>query len=266
MRWWCSAQNTAWTWEWRAYPGVWLFVVGLAALIWSMNRAAARQGGRRAASLHPACVVGLIVLWLALDWPIGALGAGYLASVHMLQFQLIALVAAPLILRGIDVDTLASVRGDTAIARVVRRLTAPVTALITLNAVVLLTHVPAIVDGLMATQLGSFLIDVAWLLSGLVFWWPIVVPIPERPRFVPALQIGYLVLGIMFSPVMFGVSAFLVYSQHPLFGTYELAPPIAGLTSKNDHVIAGLLMSVGGAIIAFIALSKIFFDWSKREG
>jgi cytochrome c oxidase assembly factor CtaG len=266
MRWWCSAQNTAWTWEWRPYPGVWLFVIAIGFALWYWNRVGARRAGNAPEPLHPFSVLGLLVLWLALDWPIGALGAGYLASIHMLQFQLIALIAAPFLLRGISRDALALLRGESAIARLVRRLTAPLPALLALNVAVLLTHIPGIVDSLMATQIGSFLIDVVWLIGGLIFWWPVVVPVPERPRFVPALQIGYLILGLMFSPVMFGVAAFLVYSQHPLFGTYELAPPIGALTSKNDHVIAGLLMSVGGSVIAFIALSKIFFEWSKREG
>lgn len=265
MRWWCSAQNTAWTWEWRPYPGVWLFVIAVVLAIWYWNRAGARRQGNRQPALHPLCVLGLVVLWLALDWPIGALGAGYLASVHMLQFQLIALIAAPLLLRGVSADALALLRGDSALVQVVRRVTAPFPGLVAINVTVLLTHIPGVVDTLMATQIGSFVIDLIWLLGGLIFWWPIVVPVPERPRFVPALQIGYIVLGLMFSPVMFGVAAFLVYSQHPLFGTYELAPPIAALSSKTDHVIAGLLMSVGGAVIAFVALSKIFFEWSKRE-
>jgi putative membrane protein len=266
MRWWCSAQNTAWTWEWRPYPGVWLFVIAVGVAIWYWNRVAARRAGKPAMPLHPLSVLGLIVLWLALDWPIGALGAGYLASIHMLQFQLIALIAAPLVLRGISSDALELLRGESALARIVWRLTAPFPALVALNVAVLLTHIPGIVDGLMSTQIGSFVFDVIWLLGGVLFWWPLVVPVPERPRFVPALQIGYLVVGLMFSPVMFGVAAFLVYSQHPLFGTYELAPPIGALTSKNDHVIAGLLMSVGGAVIAFVGLTKIFFEWSKREG
>jgi len=266
MRWWCSAQNTAWTWEWRPYPGVWLFVLFIGFALWRWNREGARRAGKPNAPLHPAAVGGLLVLWLALDWPLGALGAGYLASVHMLQFQLIALVAAPLLLRGISPDALSMLRDNSAAARVMRRLTAPAAALIALNAVVLLTHIPPIVDGLMSTQVGSFLIDLLWLAGGLLFWWPVVLPEPAHPRFVPALQIGYVVLGLMFSPVMFGIAGFLVYSEHPLFGTYELAPPIPGLASKSDHVIAGLLMSVGGAIVAFIALTKIFFDWSKREG
>lgn len=266
MQWWCSAQNTAWSWEWRAYPGVWLFIILLGLAIWFWNRAGAKRVGNPTASLHPACVGGLLVLWLALDWPIGALGAGYLASVHMLQFQLIALIAAPLLLRGASLDALALLRQPTIVTRILTRLTAPVAALIALNAVVLFTHIPAIVDGMMSTQVGSFAIDLLWLVGGLLFWWPVVLPEPEHPRFVPALQIGYVVLGLMFSPIMFGLAGFLVYSDTPLFGTYELAPPISGMTSKNDHVIAGLLMSVGGAAVAFIAMSKIFFDWSRREG
>ena len=30
MQFWCSASGAAWTWTWRAYPGVWLFVLLLA--------------------------------------------------------------------------------------------------------------------------------------------------------------------------------------------------------------------------------------------
>ncbi|HJU73815.1 MAG TPA: cytochrome c oxidase assembly protein [Gemmatimonadaceae bacterium] len=265
MQWWCSAQNAPWTWQWRPYPGVWLFIALIGCLIWMWNRAGARRAGRRDAPLHPAAVAGLFVLWLALDWPIGALGAGYLASVHMLQFQLIALVAAPFLLRGVTPDALSLLRGSP-LYETVRRLTAPAAALIALNAVVLLTHIPAIVDALMATQGGSFAIDVLWLIGGLLFWWPVVLAEPAHPRFVPALKIGYVILGLMFSPVMFGIAGFLVYSQHPLFATYELAPPVPGLSSKSDHVVAGLLMSVGGALVAFVAMTKIFFDWSKNEG
>ena len=266
MQWWCSAQSAPWTWQWRPYPGVWLFIILVAWILWRINRAGARSAGSLAAPLHPAAVLGLFLLWLALDWPLGALGAGYLASVHMLQFQLIALVAAPLLLRGINREAMTLLREDSLLNRVLRRLTNPAVALILLNAIVLFTHIPPIVDGLMATQFGSFFIDLLWLLGGLLFWWPVVLSEPAHPRFVPALKIGYVVIGLVFSPVMFGLAGFLVYSRHPLFGTYELAPPIGGMTSKDDHVIAGLLMSVGGAFVAFVALTKIFFDWSKREG
>jgi cytochrome c oxidase assembly factor CtaG len=265
MQWWCSAQNTAWSWEWKAYPGVWLFIGLIAFGVWQWNRRAAHARGATPGPVHPLFVLGLIVLWLALDWPIGPLGAGHLASVHMLQFLLISLVAAPLLLRGIGPHAMATLVRPSVAASIVGRATAPVFALIALNAVVLLTHLPAIVDTLMATQLGSFVIDLAWLAAGLVFWWPLVVPVPARPRFPPPLRIGYVVLGLMFSPIMFGLAGFLVYSQTPLFRTYELAPPIIALPSQMDHQIAGVMMSVGGAVVAFVAISVIFFAWSRAE-
>lgn len=265
MSWWCSAQGTAWAWEWRAYPGVWLFIALLAFGVWSWNRRAAAAAGRSAPSVHPAFVAGLLVLWIALDWPIGALGAGYLASVHMVQFLLMGLVAPPLLLRGPSPDALARLWRDTLIGRLVWRLTQPLVALILFSVVVLVTHLPAVVDSLMVTQWGSMLIDLTWIAAGVIFWWPIVLDGPARARLAPPLKIGYLVLGIMFSPIMFGLVGFLVYSETPLYGVFELAPPLTGISAKDDHQLAGVLMSVGGAAIAFVAISVIFFRWSKAE-
>lgn len=266
MNWWCSARGTAWTWNWQPYPGVWLFILLIALGVWWWNRAGARALGRAPMPLHPLFVVGLFVLWLALDWPIGALGAGYLASVHMLQFLLMALVAPPLLLRGPSSDALALLERPGVVPGIVRRLTRPVVALITFNVVVLLTHLPGVVDTLMVTQLGSFAIDIAWILAGTLFWWPVVLRVPAQRRFPPPVQIGYIVLGLMFSPIMFGLVGFLVYSETPLYGIFELAPPLPGISARDDHQLAGVMMSIGGAVIAFLAISVIFFKWSKESG
>lgn len=264
MQFWCAASGAAWTWTWRAYPGVWIFLALFALLVVRLNRAGARRAATAAAPVHPLFFLGLLILWLALDWPIGALGAGYLASVHMLQFLLVALIAPPLLLRGLSADALALIAPMRWLANVMQRLTTPLLALIVFSAIVLLTHVPAIVDALMTSQLGSFAIDMLWLLAGLVFWWPVVLAVP-RHRFPPPAKIGYLILGMMFSPVMFGLVGFLVYSSTPLYGVFELAPPIPGVSSQFDHQTAGALMSVGGAFIAFVAMSIIFFQWNKES-
>jgi putative membrane protein len=265
MSFWCSAQAGPWTWEWRAYPGVWLFVLLVAIGVWRWNRSGAAAAGRRAVPLHPAFLVGLLILWLALDWPIGALGAGYLASVHMVQFLLMALVAPPLLLRGPSPDALALLERDTRVGRLMRTLTAPRMALILFSVAVLATHLPAVVDALMPTQLGSMAIDLIWIGAGILFWWPVVRSVPAHPAFAPPLRIGYIVLGVMFSPIMFGLVAFLVYSDTPLYGVFELAPPLPGTSAHADHQLAGVLMSVGGAAIAFTAITIIFFRWSRES-
>lgn len=269
MQFWCSARDTAWTWTWTAYPGVWLFIILLAVGIARWNRAGARRAGTVAPPMHPLTVLGLVLLWLALDWPIGALGAGYLASVHMVQFLLIGLLAPAALLAGISPDAARLAGGS----RILERLTRPIPALIAFNALVLLTHLPPVVDGLMSStlgpmraQLGSMVIDLLWLTGGVLFWWPILLPAPERPRFVPPLRMLYLVAGLMFSPVMFGLVGFMVNAERPLYGIYELAPPFPGFSSRDDHQLAGVLMSMTGAAVAFVGLSVIFFRWSRTDG
>jgi putative membrane protein len=260
---WCSATGAAWTWQWRAYPGVWLFIILLAAGMWAWNGAGARAALKPQRPVHPLFVGGLAVLWLALDWPIGALGAGYLASVHMLQFLLVALVAPPMLLMGPSPEALALLERPGRFRSVVRRLVAPFAALVLFSVAVLATHLPPLVDTLMATQVGSMAIDLLWIGAGIVFWWPVVLSVPAQPRFTHPVKMGYLVLGMMFSPIMFGLVGFLVYSPTPLYGVFELAPPLPGVNAQADHQLAGVLMSVGGAIIAFVSISVIFFRWNK---
>ena len=87
MNWWCAAQGVPWDWTWRAYPGVWLFIGIVAIAYWTV-------GGGRSVEPRKRLLfwIGLALLWASLDWPLGALGAGYLASIHMVQFLLMALL------------------------------------------------------------------------------------------------------------------------------------------------------------------------------
>jgi putative membrane protein len=266
MSFWCSATGAAWTWQWRAYPGVWLFIALLAFGMWAWNRAGARAAGRPQRPVHPLFVGGLVVLWLSLDWPIGALGAGYLASIHMLQFLLMALVAPPMLLMGPSPDALALLERPGVGRAIIRKFVSPFQALVLFSVVVLATHLPTLVDAMMANQLGSMAIDLLWIGAGLAFWWPVIVSVPRQPRFTYPVKMGYLILGMMFSPIMFGLVGFLVNANTPLYGVFELAPPIPGTNARDDHVLAGVMMSVGGMVIAFVAISVIFFRWTKESG
>src|SRR5690242_14931503 len=99
MQWWCAALGETWTWNWRAYPGVWLFVLAFVLLRrWLLGTGSWSLAPRRE---KVAFVSGVIILWASLDWPLGPIAAGYLASAHSLQFLLITMIAAPLLLLGV---------------------------------------------------------------------------------------------------------------------------------------------------------------------
>lgn len=264
MQWWCAAQGVPWDWSWQPYPGVWLAVLGLA---WAYRRG--RAVSERAASpgngdggwrLLPF-VLGLILLWAALDWPVGPLGAGYLASVHMAQFLLIGLASPVLLLMSLPRGCFASLRRSRWVGPL-ERLTHPAVAFITFNAILVATHLPEVVDGLMRTQLGSFTIDLLWFAGGSLLWWPVACPVPEHPRFSGPLKMGYLFLNMIPATAL---AAFLIFSDYPLYSLYELAPPTYWLSTRDDQLLAGLLMKFGGAAIHWTAITVLFFRWYRRE-
>lgn len=267
MQWWCSARTVPWDWTWQAYPGVWIFVALLAAGLWWIRRRHTPAGtdtprppGASPLRGRPGWwVAALLLLWISLDWPVGPLAASYLASVHMAQMIVLSLVVPPMLLLG---TPLAAFR-VLADRPVLRALTHPVAALLVFNGVVVGTHVPAVLDGLAATQVGMFAMDAAWLVAGLVFWWPVIAPVPERDWFGWFLKAGYLFLNTV--PVTVPYS-FLVFADLPLYATYELAPPFPGISTLTDQEVAGLTMKFGGGLVLWTAISVLFWRWWRVEG
>jgi len=260
MQWWCSAQTVAWEWSWQAYPGVWAFIVLLLLAYPALRSVEGDTAPGRGRTT--SYIVGVLCLWAALDWPLGALGAGYLASAHMVQFLLIALVAPPLLLYGLPGSVYRRIGERVHLLKALRVLTHPLVAIAVFNIVLLTTHWPSVVDTLMVTQPGSFLLDMAWLCSGLVLWWPLVAPVPERPGFTHMYRVGYLILATILNTPAF---ALLTFSELPLYATYELAPPVSGISTRVDQQVAGLLMKIGGAGIFWTAITVLFVRWYLEE-
>ncbi len=263
MQWWCSATGLPWSWTWRPYPGVWLLV---ALLVVAYVRARGRAlradrdlpwGARRVA----AFALGTLLVWAALDWPIGTLGAGYLASLHTVQWLLLAQVAPPFLLMGVPPGAWQRAAGAPRWAPLLRRAASPLLGLLVFNGVLLATHVPAVTDALMVSQLGSFAIDALWFLSGLALWWPVLAP-PGTGRLSDPARIGYL-FGATIVPT--APAAFLTFADFPVYRLYELAPRVGGIASRLDQQWAGLLMKAIADPIMWLAMAIIFFRWSAAE-
>jgi putative membrane protein len=255
MHWWCSASGQRWTWAWTAYPGVWLVSLLLALVYWRVTRGADKNGR------WVSGWIGVILIWLSLDWPLGPLGAGYIASVHALQFVFIALAAPPLILRGIAPQLRQWLPLGSMRERIAGGVTQPLMAAVIFNLAAIVTHVPKVVDLLMRNQPGAFAIDMMWLIGGLVFWWPVVLDIPARRHFPPLAKIVYIFLGTM---VHTGVAIVMLMARFPIYGIYELAPPTGWLSPIDDLEVAGGIMELGGAVVVFGIITVLFFRWANR--
>ena len=264
MQWWCAALGETWTWNWRAYPGVWLFVI---AVLVSMRAMVGPGSWARAPRAERAAfIAGAVTLWLALDWPLGPIAAGYLVSAHAFQFLILTMFSAPFLLLGARTglaERAATIKPGSVAHRVGRLLVYPLVAAVLFNIIVAATHVPAVVDGLMPTATGAFIIDAAWLVGGIVFWWPVIMPVPQYERFGEPLKILYLLVGTLFHTV---IGMIMLAAEFPLYGIYELAPPILAIPVRSDQQLAGGIMELGvfGAIV--FASGILFFRWASRDG
>jgi putative membrane protein len=263
VTWWCVTITETWTWSFRAYPGIWISVVVLVVpyLVAMARRTGANPHRARRTAFFLA---GVAVYWIATDWPLGTLGAGYLASAHMVQYLLYSLGAAPLMLLGIPEWMARRIVGKLRIYRVVRVLSRPLAAGLTFNAVLLLSHAPMTVDLFRSNQFGSFALDVTWLLAGLLFWMPIISPMPELRPESYGVRMVYLFLAGQVIPMIPG--GFLTFAEFPLYATYELAPRIGGFSAAHDQALAGALMKVGGVPVVWSTMFALMIKWARTEG
>ncbi len=209
-----------------------------------------------------AWLVGVAFLWVASDWPIGTLGSGYLASAHMAQYFLYTFVAAPLLVLGLPEGFVRGLLDRFRLHNAYRVVTRPLVAGLAANVVLIGTHAPVAVDTFRATQFGSFALDIAWLIGGLVMWLPVCGPIEEAKASYP-IRCIYLFLAAGLIPMVPG--GFLTFADNPLYSTYELAPRVGTIDPVNDQQFAGALMKIGNLPLIWPVMTVMFWRWAKAE-
>lgn len=264
MRWWCSQLFVPWTWTPRPYLGVWAI---MAVVVVMRVRARRRRQSRRdlpkpTRRQSVAFWFAVFGFWLASDWPIGALGAGYLASVHMFQYVLYTFMVAPLLVLAAPEAWTRERLIRWRLGGLVEYAAHPFRAAIFANAVLLATHAPWTVDQLRASQIGSFALDIVWLVGGLVAWYPVLAPIPEHRVKSPPLRSAYLFVAAGISSLI--PAGFLTFANNPLYRSYEIAPRV-GLDPLDDQQLAGAIMKVGGLPVVWITMAVIWVRWANTE-
>src|SRR3546814_16200477 len=94
-----------------------------------------------------------------------------------------------------------------------------------------ITHWPALVDLYLRVDVVHFGMHVLWVASGLLFWMPVLSPIPEYRRLVEPLQMGYLFLSSIIPPVP---ASFLTWAAQTLSDLYTEAPAHWVPTALHD--------------------------------
>lgn len=252
---------------WTAHPDVWLLVAVLAAGYW----VAVVRVGPRVATGAPvvdprqvaAFTLGCFAILLSSDWPVHDIAETSMYSVHMVQHLLITMVAVPLLLLGTPAWLARYLLAPGSRRfRFVRWWSRFLPALIVFNVMLVLTHVPAIVNASLESGLLHFTIHAALFVTSIVVWMPVVSPLPEIPRLTWLPRMLFLFLQSIVPTVP---ASFLTLGQTPLYRFYVGAPHLWGLSTLEDQQIAGLIMKIGAGMFLWALIAVIFFRWAADE-
>jgi putative membrane protein len=209
----------------------------LAALIYLRGWARARGldrdvvGGWRALSF----ALGLLFIWIAAASPLAALDHESLTA-HMVQHLLLMTLAPPLILLG------AQKMGST--------LVHPAICWFAAAGTLVVWHVPAVFMLGLRSPTWHGIEQVSFLASGLLFWWPVVQPLPKRLKWPESSMLLYLFLATLPCDVL---SGFLVFCDRVVYPVFLSSPRSFGLSALEDQQCAGALMWTCVTVVYLIA-------------
>jgi len=261
----------AWSWN----PPIVVTLLTAALIYTASLRASALRGGRLPSRWHLiAFYAGLASAVVALLGPLD-LYNDELLTMHMLQHLVLIQLTAPLLLLGRPVQVV--LRGLPpqrvgALARVVLRpkwmrialtlLTAPLVVTLLHNGALIFWHVPRFYEASLYDDFVHELQHLSFFLTALLFWWPIIEPVPRHHK-LPALWAIAAVFATFV--VSTSIGAIITLADRPIYAYYATIVMPWGLSVLTDQQIAGLTMWVGGGFVYMSVIVGLLANWLREE-
>jgi len=260
--------------------GAALVVAALATLYVAGLRRLARRGRpwQAVKRRHAACFgLGLLALLLALASPLDVLGARlFMAAMgqHILLLMaapLLLLVARPAVVLPASLPRAAVRRSQRALRVlqapwlrwVTRMLSSPFVAWPLYVADAVAWHIPPLYEAALHDMALHQVQNLCFLATGLLFWWVVVEPLPDRttPRLHQGLRVGLRLITVWLSAsANTGLGLFLAWKDTPLYATYAGGawPRPWGLSALDDQRLAGIMLWTLGGLIYLAAAAMLF--------
>ncbi len=225
--------------------------------VWALSARGRVWGRLRTASF----LTGLVLVDLALQSPVATLTMGYFEA-HMIQHLLLMVTAPPLLALGAPMTLALQTSGRRTKVRLLHVLNSrafrwwshPVPTAAVYYLSMFAFFLTTAVNVAMTHMWLMDIVNVAFLVAAMHFWWPIV-----GVDFIPHWPMGHgmkmvaLLIGV---PIESFLALALLTSTRPVASMY---------TVSSTHTGAGILW-VGAEAFTFLALIPVFVQWLRVEG
>jgi putative membrane protein len=252
-------------WRWQPHPEVWVLVGGVAALAFYALRVVGPKvvpKGKPVATGQQLAWLGLgiVLLWLASDWPLHDIAEEYLFSAHMIQHMLLTYFVPPVLLLATPEWLARLVLGRGRAKRVFYFLARPVPAALLFNGFLLFTHAPGVVNLSVQNPLVHYLVHTGLVGSAFLLWMPVCGPLPELRISYPA-QMLYLFVTSIIPTVPAG---WLTFADGVVYSAYDVPARLWGISVTSDQQAAGAIMKLVGGSFLWLVITLRFFQWAAK--
>ncbi len=247
-------------WRFQAHPEIWLLIVFFIVAYTYAVRVIGPQAGVPKDQILSrknlmAFIGGIGLVWFSTDWPMHDISEEYLYSVHMFQHMVLAYFVPPLVLLAIPEWLFRAVIGEGKAYRFVRFLSKPIIAGLLFNVVVMVTHIPGLVNRSAESSPLHYAMHILVVTTALCMWSPICSPAKE-------FHIGYAgktIYLFLMSVVPTVPAAWLTFAEDSVYKHYDIPIRVWGLSVETDQQLAGAVMKTGGSIFLWAIVIFIFF-------
>lgn len=252
-------------WRWQPHPEVWVLVGGVTALaVYALSVVGPKvvpKGQPVATGQQKVWLgLGIMLLWLASDWPLHDIAEEYLFSAHMIQHMLLTYFVPPVLLLATPEWLARLVLGRGRAKRVFYFLARPVPAALIFNGFLLLTHAPGVVNLSVQNPVVHYLVHTGLVSSAFLLWMPVCGPLPELRISYPA-QMLYLFVTSIIPTVPAG---WLTFADGVVYSAYDVPARLWGISVTSDQQAAGAIMKLVGGSFLWVIITLRFFQWAAK--
>jgi putative membrane protein len=205
-------------------------------------------------------ILGLFLIGVAIGSPLSTLDHESLTA-HMIQHLLLMTFAPPLILLGTVktllyglphrlVQMMGRLFQSAGVDHVLSALTHPAICWLGAASTLVAWHIPALFVLGLRSQMWHGIEQASFLGTGLLFWWPVVQPLPSSLKWPESSILLYLFLATLPCDIL---SGFLVFCDRVVYPVFLSSPQSFGLSALEDQQCAGALMWTCVTIVYLIA-------------
>jgi cytochrome c oxidase assembly factor CtaG len=234
-----------------------IWLLAFPALVVGYLWATQRKGSKATGHQRMLFLAGVVLLILAVTWPLGDLAAHWLLMALVVQRLLLTLAVPPLLVLGLPRPLIARLTRPAAVDAVLGVVVRPFPAVIIVTVVAVGTLTTGAVNLAARSDVARVIIELIVLASGFVLWAPVLTELPGAARLSALGRGGYLIVQ---SIVPSFLSIVWIFARHSLYPSFTHGGKVAGMTPLLDQQLAGFLAKLSTIAVlwtvAFVIMTR----------